>query len=292
MASATRIGSARLGSRAQRRKRGPKASPQLPWSRERPTYRPAPRQAKAHVVGATAGVVDAIGANAARAASAPSRAHRHMPTNRYQGRRSPSRCRPLLASRCLPLPSRCLPRMNIACTSPPLNDETPPSVWRPVVPDEPVTSKAPVPASALVSAEPPSSSAQPHRHDRSDVPVSAEPAAANERCRDRAARRAGSPSRNARIAESLAGVAAGFRFGADRDCARASGHFGIERTRRAAATATRAADACANTRRAVAAGRDRSQGPDAAGGLGGPRCAAACSAVAQLAIGFAAAPKR
>jgi hypothetical protein len=61
----------------------------------------------------------------------------------------------------------------------PVEDDTPPSVWRPVVPDEPVTSKAPEPASALVSAEPPPSSAQPHRQDRSDMPASAEPAAAN-----------------------------------------------------------------------------------------------------------------
>jgi len=61
----------------------------------------------------------------------------------------------------------------------PVEDDTPPSVWTPVVPDEPVTSRAPEPASAPVSAEPPPSSAQPHRQDRSDMPASAEPAAAN-----------------------------------------------------------------------------------------------------------------
>jgi hypothetical protein len=61
----------------------------------------------------------------------------------------------------------------------PAEDDTPPSVWTPVVPDEPVTSRAPEPAAALVSAEPPSSSAQPHRQERSDMPASAEPAAAN-----------------------------------------------------------------------------------------------------------------
>ena len=59
----------------------------------------------------------------------------------------------------------------------PLEDDTPPSVWTPVVPDEPVTSKAPEPASALVSAEPPHLSAQPNRHERSDLPTPAEPAA-------------------------------------------------------------------------------------------------------------------
>jgi len=61
----------------------------------------------------------------------------------------------------------------------PAEDDMPPSVWTPVVPDESVTSKAPEPASALVSADPPPSSAQPSRHDHSDMPASAEPAAAN-----------------------------------------------------------------------------------------------------------------
>ena len=61
----------------------------------------------------------------------------------------------------------------------PAEDDTPPSVWTPVVPDEPVTSKGPEPASALVSAEPPPSSAQPHRHDRSDKSASAAPVAGN-----------------------------------------------------------------------------------------------------------------
>jgi hypothetical protein len=61
----------------------------------------------------------------------------------------------------------------------PAEDDMPPSVWTPVVPDEPVTSKAPEPASALVSADPPPSLAQPDRHDHSEMPASAEPAAAN-----------------------------------------------------------------------------------------------------------------
>ena len=61
----------------------------------------------------------------------------------------------------------------------PAEEDTPPSVWTPVVPDEPVTSKAPEPASALVSAEPAPSSPQPYRHERSDVATSAEPSAAH-----------------------------------------------------------------------------------------------------------------
>jgi hypothetical protein len=61
----------------------------------------------------------------------------------------------------------------------PAEDDTPPSVWTPVVPDEPVTSKAPEPASALVSAEPPPSSVQPHAQDHSDVQPTAEAAAGN-----------------------------------------------------------------------------------------------------------------
>ncbi len=64
----------------------------------------------------------------------------------------------------------------------PAEDDTPPSVWTPVVPDEPVTSKAPEPAAALVSAEPASSSpqsTQPYKPEHSDVPPSVEPVAAN-----------------------------------------------------------------------------------------------------------------
>ena len=67
--------------------------------------------------------------------------------------------------------------------APPLpDDETPPSVWTPVVPDEPVASKASVPASALVSAEPAPSSpppAPPYKHDRSDVPTPEKAVATN-----------------------------------------------------------------------------------------------------------------
>jgi hypothetical protein len=67
--------------------------------------------------------------------------------------------------------------------APPLpGDETPPSVWTPVVPDEPVASKAPVPASALVSAEPAPLSpppAPPYKHDRSDVPTPEKAVATN-----------------------------------------------------------------------------------------------------------------
>jgi hypothetical protein len=59
----------------------------------------------------------------------------------------------------------------------PAEDDTPPSVWTPVVPN--VTSNVPEAESALVRAEPPTSSEQPYRHDRSDMPASAEPAAAN-----------------------------------------------------------------------------------------------------------------
>jgi len=64
----------------------------------------------------------------------------------------------------------------------PLTDEeTPPSVWTPVVPDEPAASKVPAPASALVSAEPAPSAPQPvpsSMHDRSEAPAPAAPRAA------------------------------------------------------------------------------------------------------------------
>jgi len=63
------------------------------------------------------------------------------------------------------------------------DDETPPSVWTPVVPDESLTGEAsaPAPASALVSAEPPAPSAavQPQQHHRSDAPVSPQTPATN-----------------------------------------------------------------------------------------------------------------
>jgi ribonuclease E len=58
-------------------------------------------------------------------------------------------------------------------------DDAPPSVWTPVTPDEPVTSKAPEPASALVSANPPPSSAQPSAHSRPDVQPIAEAPSGN-----------------------------------------------------------------------------------------------------------------
>jgi hypothetical protein len=61
----------------------------------------------------------------------------------------------------------------------PAEDATPPSVWTPVIPDEPATSKAPEPASALVSAEPPPASAKPDAHGHRDVQSLAEPAAGN-----------------------------------------------------------------------------------------------------------------
>jgi ribonuclease E len=61
----------------------------------------------------------------------------------------------------------------------PAEDDTPPSVWTPVIPDEPATSKAPEPASALVSAEPPPASAKPDAHGHRDVQSLAEPAAGN-----------------------------------------------------------------------------------------------------------------
>jgi ribonuclease E len=58
-------------------------------------------------------------------------------------------------------------------------DDAPPSVWTPVTPDEPVTSKAPEQASALVSANPPPSSAQPSAHSRPDVQPIAEAPSGN-----------------------------------------------------------------------------------------------------------------
>jgi hypothetical protein len=58
-------------------------------------------------------------------------------------------------------------------------DDAPPSVWTPVTPDEPVTSKAPEPASALVSANPSPSSAQPSAHSRPDVQPIAEAPSGN-----------------------------------------------------------------------------------------------------------------
>ena len=61
----------------------------------------------------------------------------------------------------------------------PAEDDTPPSVWTPVVPDEPVTSKRAEPASALVSAEPPPSSTEPYKHERAHAPTSAEAAPTN-----------------------------------------------------------------------------------------------------------------
>lgn len=61
--------------------------------------------------------------------------------------------------------------------APPGEDDTPPSVWTPVMPDEAPTSKAPEPASALVSAEPPPSSAQPYAHDHAEVQASTKPSA-------------------------------------------------------------------------------------------------------------------
>ncbi len=60
------------------------------------------------------------------------------------------------------------------------DDDTPPSVWTPVVPDESSIREAPAPAPALVSAEPHALSAsEPERHDRSDALISAETQPAN-----------------------------------------------------------------------------------------------------------------
>lgn len=61
----------------------------------------------------------------------------------------------------------------------PPEDDTPPSVWIPVMPDEPLTSKAPEPASALVSAEP-QPSAQPRIYEHTQVRPSAEPSAGDD----------------------------------------------------------------------------------------------------------------
>lgn len=62
----------------------------------------------------------------------------------------------------------------------PLMDEetTPPSVWTPVVPDEPAASNVPAPASALESAEPAPVASRPlpsYDHDRSEAPAPAAP---------------------------------------------------------------------------------------------------------------------
>jgi hypothetical protein len=59
----------------------------------------------------------------------------------------------------------------------PPEDDTPPTVWTPVVPDEPVTGKAPESASALVSAELPPSSAEPYAQPDAQPPV--QPGAGN-----------------------------------------------------------------------------------------------------------------
>jgi hypothetical protein len=71
------------------------------------------------------------------------------------------------------------PRHGAHADAPLMEEETaPPSVWTPVVPEEPAVSKDPAPAAALVSAEPAPmapKAVQSYEHDRSEAPAPAAP---------------------------------------------------------------------------------------------------------------------
>jgi ribonuclease E len=103
------------------------------------------------------------------------RAEPRAPTQAHEPVSGPATAKPIPP----PAPEPMLTAREHDTHAAPAEEDTPPSVWTPVVPDEPVTSKAPEPASALVSAEPAPSSPQPYRHERSGVATSAEPSAAH-----------------------------------------------------------------------------------------------------------------
>ena len=106
---------------------------------------------------------------------AAERAEPRAPTPAYEPVAGPSPAKPSSAA----APEPILTAPDHQTQSVPAEDDTPPSVWTPVIPDEPATSKAPEPASALVSAEPPPASAKPDAHGHRDVQPLAEPAAGN-----------------------------------------------------------------------------------------------------------------
>ena len=101
------------------------------------------------------------------------RAEPRAPTSTYEPAPGPEPAKPLPPAATEPILTAHEHHMQPA----PGEDDMPPSVWTPVMPDEPPTSKAPEPASALVSAEPPSSPAQPYVHDQTAVQPSLEPTA-------------------------------------------------------------------------------------------------------------------
>jgi hypothetical protein len=74
------------------------------------------------------------------------------------------------------------PRHEHSADVPLADEDTPPSVWTPVMPDELPANKVPAPASALVSAEPAPAAPQPvpsYMQDRSEAPAPAAPRAAD-----------------------------------------------------------------------------------------------------------------
>ena len=111
------------------------------------------------------------------------RAEGHAPTHAHEPEAQPpaAQVAPPAAPEAM-LTAHEPPRHEHRADVPLTDEETPPSVWTPVVPDQPAASKVPAPASALVSAEPAPAAPQPVQspmHDRSEAPAPETPRAAD-----------------------------------------------------------------------------------------------------------------